>query len=285
MNKFKGYMLVSDFDGTLINKNGQISNENIEAINYFVKNGGMFCGATGRTHLNVAPYKKLLPVQSPWILFNGGGVYDFEHERFLHEELINAEDLKPLVAKVVEAIPHINVQVCTSKTLYLVNPNALPDVMVVEEGQEHENVMIDDIKLPWIKLMFQGRAGDLRKAEEIISTDLNLETYRYFYSGVAYLEIMSKSVSKGSGLHVLKGILKNDIHHFCAIGDYYNDVEMLIEADVSAAPDNAPEDIKAYASVVVKDHDEHAVKDFIEWIEGHIVKTDELTKKSAGDTL
>lgn len=267
MNKFKGYILVSDFDGTLINKNGKISDENIQAINYFVENGGMFCGATGRTHLNVEPYKKLLPVQSPWILFNGGGVYDFEKERFLYEDIINAEDLKPLVAKVLEVIPHINIQICTSKMLYLVNPNALPDVMVVEEGQEYEDVKIDEIEYPWIKLMFQGRGEDLKRVEKIVSMNLNLETYRYFYSGVAYLEVMGKNVSKGSGLHALKEILKDEIHHFCAIGDYYNDVEMLIEADISAAPDNAPEDIKAHTSVVVKDHDEHAVKDFIEWIE------------------
>lgn len=271
MKKFKGYMLVSDFDGTLINKSGVISNENIKAIEYFVENGGMFCGATGRTHLNVAPYMKLLPVHSPWILFNGAGVYDFETETFLHENSIDHSALTVLANKVIELIPHINTQVCTGKMLYMVNPNARPDEMVMKEGQEYQEVSMTDIKEPWIKLMFQGASEDLVAIEALLKQELNLELYRFFYSGISYLEIMDKEASKGSGLHALKEILDGEIKHFCAIGDYYNDVEMLQEAEFSAAPDNAPEDIKAYATVVVNHHDHHAVKDFIEWIENQMM--------------
>ena len=270
MKKFNGYMLVSDFDGTLINKSGLISDENIKAIEYFVENGGMFCGATGRTHLNVAPYMKLLPVQSPWILFNGAGLYDFKTESFVHENTIDHNTLTQLANKVIAKIPHINVQVCTGKMLYMVNPNALPDEMVEYEGQEHENTAMENIEEPWIKLMFQGSANDLKVVEAILQTNLDLDLYRFFYSGVSYLEIMDKNASKGSGLHALKELLEGRVEHFSAIGDYYNDVEMLQEAEYSAAPDNAPEDIKAHATVIVNHHDHHAVKDFIEWIEAKI---------------
>ncbi len=270
MKKFNGYMLVSDFDGTLINKSGKISNENIEAIEYFIENGGLFCGATGRTHLNVAPYKELLPVVAPWILFNGAGVYDFKKQSFIYEDQLDNTELIPLAKKVIVQIPHINTQVCTTKMLYLVNPNGLPDKMMMEEGQEHESIDMDNIDTPWIKLMFQGSTRDLKAVEEIVAEELNLETYRYFYSGISYLEIMDKRVSKGSGLHALKEIIGDEIHHFCAIGDYYNDVEMLQEADISAVPDNAPDDIKKYATVVVNHHDDHAIKDFVMWLENHL---------------
>lgn len=45
---FDGYTLVSDMDGTLINSNKEISKENLDAIKYFVNNGGKFTVATGR---------------------------------------------------------------------------------------------------------------------------------------------------------------------------------------------------------------------------------------------
>lgn len=270
MGKFSNYMLVSDFDGTLINRNGQISTENITAIQYFIDNGGLFCGATGRTHLNIVPYMEKLPVIAPWILFNGAGVYDFKTQEFIHEDRLDEKELIPLTKSVIRAVPHINVQICTTKMLYLVNPNAIPDVHIESENQLHETVDLDEIDSHWIKLMFQGTQEDLKKVEGILASNLDLELYRYFYSGVSYLEVMGKSVSKGSGLHALKNIINDPNYHYCAIGDYYNDVEMLKEAEYSAAPDNAPEDIKAHATVVVNHHDHHAVKDFIEWLERNI---------------
>ena len=49
MGKFDGYLLVSDFDGTLIDHNLSISDENTAAIRSFIDQGGRFLGATGRT--------------------------------------------------------------------------------------------------------------------------------------------------------------------------------------------------------------------------------------------
>ena len=45
---FEGYLLVSDMDGTLLNSEKKISKENLNAIDYFVKEGGTFTVATGR---------------------------------------------------------------------------------------------------------------------------------------------------------------------------------------------------------------------------------------------
>ena len=46
MGIFSGYIIVSDMDGTLLNSKGKLSDENINAIKYFVNNGGKFTLAT-----------------------------------------------------------------------------------------------------------------------------------------------------------------------------------------------------------------------------------------------
>lgn len=46
--KFSDYLLVSDMDATLLDDNHTISEENRQAIDYFIKNGGRFTVATGR---------------------------------------------------------------------------------------------------------------------------------------------------------------------------------------------------------------------------------------------
>jgi Cof subfamily protein (haloacid dehalogenase superfamily) len=270
MGKFKNSVLISDFDGTLVNKNGVISKENIDAINYYIENGGIFCGATGRTHLGVDIMRDALPIVAPWILFNGAGVYDFRSGQFVHIDSIESVTLLPIARAVMEKLPHMNVQVTTNRMQYFVNPSGRPDPIVIEENQVYEEKNIDEITEPWIKLIFNGSKEDLKKIEMIILDKLDQDSFRYFYSGKAYLEIMGRKVSKGTGLKALVESLPENIEKIYAIGDYYNDVELLRGADISAAPDNAPDDIKANVDVIVSGHDDHAVMEFINWIEENI---------------
>ena len=56
MNKFKGYLILSDIDGTLTNDRGQISAENAAAIRYFQEEGGLITVASGRYPWYIAKY-------------------------------------------------------------------------------------------------------------------------------------------------------------------------------------------------------------------------------------
>jgi Cof subfamily protein (haloacid dehalogenase superfamily) len=276
MGKFKNSVLISDFDGTLINKEGNISKENIDAINYYIDNGGIFCGATGRTHLGVDKMREALPVVAPWILFNGAGVYDFRSNEFVHVDSIDSSTLLPIAKEVMDKLPYMNVQVTTGKMQYFVNSNGRPDPIVIEENQLYEEKNIEEINEPWIKLIFNGSQKDLKKIEMIILERLDQETFRYFYSGKSYLEIMGRKVSKGTGLKALVESLTDNIEKIYAIGDYYNDVELLMGADISAAPDNAPDDIKENVDIIVSGHDNHAVMEFINWIDKNIYNNKEV---------
>ena len=55
MGKFDGVLLVSDFDDTLYGANRRIPPRNLEALHYFVSQGGRFTVATGRAHRTFAP--------------------------------------------------------------------------------------------------------------------------------------------------------------------------------------------------------------------------------------
>ncbi|NLA86727.1 MAG: HAD hydrolase family protein, partial [Clostridiales bacterium] len=52
-----------------------------------------------------------------------------------------------------------------------------------------------------------------------------------------------------------------------AIGDYYNDLELIETAAVGAVPAGAPDDLKQCADLVVCSCENGAVADFIEYIE------------------
>ena len=48
MGKFSGYLMVSDLDKTFFAEGTDIPPRNIEAVKYFIENGGKFTLATGR---------------------------------------------------------------------------------------------------------------------------------------------------------------------------------------------------------------------------------------------
>ena len=50
MKKFEGLLFCTDLDGTLYASDGTVPKANLEAIEYFNKNGGKFTFVTGRNH-------------------------------------------------------------------------------------------------------------------------------------------------------------------------------------------------------------------------------------------
>ena len=48
MKKFDGILICTDLDGTILDDNKNISAENLDAIEYFKSEGGLFNFVTGR---------------------------------------------------------------------------------------------------------------------------------------------------------------------------------------------------------------------------------------------
>jgi P-type E1-E2 ATPase len=83
------------------------------------------------------------------------------------------------------------------------------------------------------------------------------------YSADIYLEIHPEGVSKAAMISKMKEIHGGD-HTVVALGDFYNDLEMLREADFGIAMGNAPDEVKAVADMVTLTNDEGGVSEVIE---------------------
>ena len=90
MGKFDGVLLASDFDNTILNtelprRTGcpipPISQRNVEALRYFMDNGGRFAVATGRALPAFRMFAEQVPMNAPAVGCNGGALYDFKTER------------------------------------------------------------------------------------------------------------------------------------------------------------------------------------------------------------
>ena len=78
MKKFDGILLCTDLDGTLLRNDKSISQENLDAIEYFKSEGGYFTFITGRMPCFSEEIYQVVRPNAPIGCINGGGVYDYE---------------------------------------------------------------------------------------------------------------------------------------------------------------------------------------------------------------
>ncbi len=165
MGKFDGVLLASDFDNTILNtefprRTGgpipPISQRNVEALRYFMDNGGRFAVATGRALPAFRMFADKVPMNAPAVVCNGAALYDFETETYL-ETMVLPETVRPQGQAVLDRFPTAAVEAYhLDNVIHAVRPN--------EFTRQHEHVThagveaVDDlwaVPLPLVKLMFE----------------------------------------------------------------------------------------------------------------------------------
>lgn len=272
MGRFDGCLLACDIDGTLI-FDKMLPERNIEKIKFFVKEGGAFSLATGRTSQALLDVTNKLDCISPSVLSNGCVIYDFKTQSALKETTLSDKALDMAVR--VAGSMKIGIELHTANVLYVPSRSAATDL---HEQYESMSAKFVDCKTAVKKninkiiyfLENEEQAETLLEmSKEYLSESVFYRTSTYI-GGVRqnYLEQMPNGVSKAAALKVLCKMLNIKKGGFFAIGDYYNDVEMITAADISAVPEDSPYDVKTAATVVVGSAKYGAVADFIEFLEG-----------------
>lgn len=263
-NNYSKYLIISDLDGTLINSQHFISQENLDAISFFIKNGGSFAIATGRSKDNIRPYIENLTLNGPCILYNGGGIYNFQEERFLATELMDKSLVEEYIIYCMKNYKNMVVEIFTPDMLYIITPEHILDPYVEREKQVYLRTTLDEVmKKDWIKVLIYDSPESLQKAQSMLKDYNFLDKVDSFFSQVFYLELIKKGISKGAALERLKNSNQYRDKTIIAVGDYDNDVEMISSADVGIAVSNARECVKDVADIVTVSNDENALHDII----------------------
>ena len=247
MGKYSGILICSDIDGTLTYETGKISLENLDAINRFMKEGGLFTISSGRTpgfirNLNI-------PINAPVISTNGAFVYDYENEKYLSSSPMT----KPYINLADKIRGKFSEKQIRIRFIY----EDSWDLSWPEYPLEFLKSRATVYKLA-IHTQTEKEAIEIRDYVKRIST---ASVVRGWETGV---EITEPDISKGSGLIFLKNYFKNEIKTTIAVGNFENDVPILKTADVSVVVDNAPDDIKKYADKIAPANTEHAIRFIID---------------------
>lgn len=262
--RYGRYFLMSDLDGTLFASSSQVDRSNLPSLDAFMRHGGLFGISTGRTPANTLSLLGALRPNMPSIFLNGSLVYDTVRRRVLKTEELEQHTALRIAQICLLRHPAVNVHVYDAEHTCIVSPESLADPKWTASHQPVVFTSVDVAKqAPWLKMMLIGTHAELADIQKEIMKENLLEENRAVFSSPVFLEILPKKASKGSMLSYIRDALFPN-RTCCAIGDYYNDIELLQEADVSAVPANGIEELKRIATYVVSDNNHGAVADFID---------------------
>lgn len=265
MGIFDGYLLVSDIDGTLAVE-GRPVLRNLEAVETFKSDGGLFTLATGRGPVAAKALCHEAKVNAPALLSNGSVVFDIEGDRILSSDYLS-ESAKSLTYDVIKSFPSVGVEVTLGDCILTLQENS--DTVVHRAKEEFrliKPVKEVAVESSWIKVIFMtSNRTAYRQLCEYMDNNCPsdcclIATSRSFY------ELHPKWVNKGAGIKKLSKLLNIPIDHIFAIGDYYNDREMIAEAAVGACVAHSPKEIKEISQFVGGEATAGAVADFIKYL-------------------
>lgn len=262
-------VLFSDLDGTLFDSRGTISRENREAIADYTARGGLFAVSTGREPANALQYLKGVAINAPSVVLNGAAVYDFAAGAYTHMKTLNRALLDPLLRRLMAEVPGLDLQVYTPAGIVYCTPEERAQPQLKSLHQPCRFAALDALEgQPFIKsLLYAPPEHDGLLAEMLHAAEGNgfhcVPGTTDIGGKLTYYELMPPGVSKGAALHTLRAHPALAGRILLAAGDYWNDYELLREADIPIAPENAIPEIKALCSHCAVSNNNHAIRDVL----------------------
>ena len=257
-------LIAVDMDGTLLRSDKTVDRQTAADIQTAVENGILVSYCTGRGLAEMQDVFQTLPMVRYAVCNSGSVIYDQGEDRFLYRNGIT----HPYITQIVEladrydAMPHF----LTDRESII----SAADISRMEEfhmgiyqpmfrqiARQVESMTAEGLRqtsIAKINIYFRT-AGDRKEVYDMLK-DLPLQVS---LSENTTLEMTAPSINKGTGLERLAEHLKIPMNQTAAIGDNYNDMEMLKAAGTSVAMGNAIPEIREMCDIVTADNDHNGV--------------------------
>ena len=166
-----------------------------------------------------------------------------------------------------EIFKSVDIGVYFDDYVYIVNKGLMSRFTMHADKAKYEYVdSIDDIpEEGWMKVIFWSNPVMIGKLRKIIGTLENPDA-NFMSSSILTLEMLQKDTHKGVGIMKLADMLGIEKSHVAAIGDYYNDWDMLKTVGLPACAGQAPSSIHKICKFEACHCNKGCVADLLEYI-------------------
>ncbi len=261
---------VCDMDGTLLNSDGIISNENEIALKRLREKGVEIIIASGRTDLMLKSIIKQLDLKDHIICCNGAVIKNIKTGEVVYEKSIDNETVTKILNYCF--VNSVNFLVYTKEIVYSnknnphakryieLNENLPTELNIPIEFMQYDNSKFDDLDV--FKILIIEKSED--KLHYHVQHFLSYNNLSVVSSASGLLDIMATNISKGNAIKALSEKLDVDLNKVIAFGDNYNDIEMFQAVGFPVAMGNSIEEIKSAAKYITTSNDESGVAYAIE---------------------
>ena len=259
-------LVASDLDGTIVDKNNYIYENNFNAIKDLNNHKMNFVICTGKTY----PITKNICSKfnaSYGIFGNGNQIIDLKTGKEIYKNLLTKSDVLACIDIAKKNNLHVHVytekNVITEELLYLDLRNyKLQTATKVEPAMEFK--IVDNIRnyissndVQVCKLVISSTSSTQAVIDEIldilivsVSTTKKFGAYKDFVINkeYEYLDITPKNVNKNTALEILGNYLNIKPNEMLTIGDNLNDFDMVKNAGIGVAVANAYDELKQVAN-------------------------------------
>ena len=249
-------LIAIDIDGTLLDSNFQVSERNLAALRRAHTLGVEIALATGRRHLFALPVARALGFEVALISSNGAITRGSDGALF-HRDLLPLASALELVAHMTEFRRNLvitydgeesgsllleTLEELTGSIKKWLEKNAqhLRFVQPIEQGLQGDP----------IQAMFCGTVERMTAAQErlvknkgLLARITALKT-QYNERDLCMVDILNKGCTKGAALERWAASRGYEASEVMAIGDNFNDIEMLEFAGHAYIMGNAPEELR-----------------------------------------
>lgn len=264
-------IIACDLDETLLDHRKEISKANIDAIQRAKDEYGVrFVVATGRGYTSIDSILKPLGLyqkENEYIISgNGAIICEAKNFRKLAFHGLDYEKACELFAYGYDK--DVCMQVFTDQDVYAFHLNE--DEQTVLFQFKPDSIICEETNLDFLKgktimkILFQNTDMDYLHALAQEMEPLTKDMCSVSFSSGRYLEFNAFGIDKGRGLRELCEYLNIAIEDTMAIGDNYNDLEMIKTAGIGVGVANSADVLKAACDYIcTSDHNHSAVAEAI----------------------
>ncbi|MBR7060528.1 MAG: HAD hydrolase family protein, partial [Eubacterium sp.] len=184
----------------------------------------------------------------PAVVLNGAGLYDFNLEKMIWRNTIGKKGrdfVNYISTEFDDIFKSVDIGIYFDDYVYIVHSGLLSKTTMHFDKAHFEYVKSVD-RVPeegWMKVIFWALPATMMKLQSRILTMENPDA-NFMPSSAVTLEMLQKDTHKGVGIMKLADMLGIEKSHVAAIGDYYNDWDMLGTVGLPACAGQAPSSIK-----------------------------------------
>lgn len=239
-------------DDTLLLDNHTIGDHTQRALMKAQEVGVKVVLASGRPTQGMTAYATDLQLHNygSYILaFNGAKIINCKTGEELFSSKLNPETVHMLYELSLREEVHLHTYIGDTIITEKNNPYTSIESELTGLPIDEVKSLVKAVQEPVVKVLMSERPEKLVEVEKKLKEELE-DQLSIFRSKPYFLEFIEHGVTKGSSLEMLIKKLGLKREEVIAIGDSYNDLEMIELAGLGVAMGNAPDDIKAKADFV-----------------------------------